>query len=225
MEAGATSLTPSRLCFASNINVVAHPALVFHKSVPHVLPYSPPPALTRHPPPDEHDSLLPFLQAASIESRVALGPDSGRPIPKLTDHAAAIPGPQSPPPLTSNEQGYSLHAATHIPANDRALRERLCRDPLRNDSQDRFDAATRHRGLPISHPPLAQGRTKLKVAGYCPMVPTPNPALFAATAPPIPSPEGPFGWQLPTIHPMLAPAPHLAPPRSPETAPLERLST
>ncbi len=57
---------------------------------------------------DEHDSLLPFLQAASIQSRVALGLDSGRPIPKLTDHAAATPGPQSLPPLTSNEQGYSL---------------------------------------------------------------------------------------------------------------------
>ncbi len=49
--------------------------------------------------------------------------------------------------------------------------------------------------------------------------------LFAATAPPIPTPEAPFGWQLPTIHPMLAPAPHLASPRSPETARLEFLST
>jgi hypothetical protein len=57
---------------------------------------------------DEQDSLLPFLQAASMQSRVALGPDSGRPIPRLADHTAATPGPHSLPPLTSNEQGYSL---------------------------------------------------------------------------------------------------------------------
>ncbi|MFT5057564.1 MAG: hypothetical protein ACI89E_000329 [Planctomycetota bacterium] len=44
-------------------------------------------------------------------------------------------------PPTSNEQGYSLHAATHIPATDRALRERLCRY--------------------IARPPLAQGRLSL----------------------------------------------------------------
>ncbi|MCP4099908.1 MAG: hypothetical protein GY750_00545, partial [Lentisphaerae bacterium] len=96
-------------------------------------------------PTDEHDSLLPFLQAASIQSRVALGPDSGKPIAKLTDHAAATPGQPSLPPLTSNEQGYSLHAATHIPANDRALREHLCRY--------------------ISRPPLAQGRLSLTDEG------------------------------------------------------------
>ncbi len=57
------------------------------------------------------------------------------------------------------------------------------------------------------------------------MAPMLNPALLAATAPPIPAPEAPFGWQLPTIHPMLAPALHLASPRSPETARLEFLST
>ncbi|MCP4212289.1 MAG: site-specific integrase [Halieaceae bacterium] len=57
------------------------------------------------------------------------------------------------------------------------------------------------------------------------MVPTTNPALFFATSPPIPALEAPFGWQLPTINPMLAPAPHLASPRSPETARLEFLST
>ncbi|MCP4199353.1 MAG: hypothetical protein GY762_19585, partial [Proteobacteria bacterium] len=85
-----------------------------------------------------HRQEISWIQVAS---RIALGPDSGKPIPKLTDHAAATPGQQSLPPLTSNEQGYSLHAATHIPANDRALRERLCRY--------------------ISRPPLAQGRLSL----------------------------------------------------------------
>jgi hypothetical protein len=105
----------------------------------------PSPGSDPSPPADEHDSLLPFLQAASIQSRVALGPDSGRPIPKLADHADVTTGPHSLPPLTSNEQGYSLHAATHIPANDRALRERLCRY--------------------ISRPPLAQGRLSLTDEG------------------------------------------------------------
>ncbi|MBL4770404.1 MAG: hypothetical protein JKY61_04550 [Planctomycetes bacterium] len=50
----------------------------------------------------------------------------------------------------------TLHAATHIPANDRALREHLCRDPHRNDPQDRSDAATGDRALP-----LAQGSISL----------------------------------------------------------------
>ncbi len=56
------------------------------------------------------------------------------------------------------------------------------------------------------------------------MPPTPNPALFAVTAPSIPSPEAPFGWQLPTIDPTHTPATHLASPHSHETAPLELLS-
>ncbi len=80
-----------------------------------------------------------------------------------------------------------------------------------------------HMGRP--HPQTPQARTKLKVAGYCLMVPTPNPALLAATTPSIPSQEAPFGWQLPIIHPTLAPAAQLASPRSSETAPLESLST
>ncbi len=80
-----------------------------------------------------------------------------------------------------------------------------------------------HMGRP--HPQTPQARTKLKVAGYCLMVPTPNPAFFAATPPPIPAQEAPFGWQLPTIDRTHTPATHPASPHSPETARLEFLST
>ncbi len=80
-----------------------------------------------------------------------------------------------------------------------------------------------HMGRP--HPQAPQARTKLKVPGYCLVAPTSNPALFAATAPPIPAPEAPFGWQLPTIDPTHTPATHPASPHSPETARLEFLST
>ncbi len=72
---------------------------------------------------------------------------------------------------------------------------------------------------------LLEAPTEAKVSGYCLMAPTPNPALFAATPPPIPAQEAPFGWQLPTIHPTHTPATHPASPHSPETARLEFLST
>jgi hypothetical protein len=38
---------------------------------------------------DESESLLPFVQAASVQSLTALGPDSGRPIQTLRGHACA----------------------------------------------------------------------------------------------------------------------------------------
>ncbi|MCP5021539.1 MAG: hypothetical protein GY930_07155, partial [bacterium] len=62
-----------------------------------------------------------------------------------------LPHPKNCHPYPSQRLGVitqgrsSLHAATHIPANDRALRERLCRY--------------------ISRPPLAQGRLSLTDEG------------------------------------------------------------
>ena len=37
-----------------------------------------------------HPSALPLLHAASIRDRVSLGPDAGRPIPRLCDPAADL---------------------------------------------------------------------------------------------------------------------------------------
>ena len=92
--------------------------------------------------PEDSDSLLPFVQAASLQSKVALGPDSGRPIPRLIDPAACL-GPSSPSSpsnasaphpdelrpdeLRCEQAGFSLHAATRIEADDRDRLERLVR--------------------------------------------------------------------------------------------------
>ena len=38
---------------------------------------------------DESDPLLPFVQAAAVQSLTALGPESGRPAQTVRDHAAA----------------------------------------------------------------------------------------------------------------------------------------
>ena len=98
--------------------------------------------------PGSEDSLPPFLRAASIQSRIALGPESGQPIarvidpPNKGDNRADKP---SAPALTCTRDGYSLHAATLIRKGDHALRERLCRY--------------------ITRPPLAQGRLSITEDG------------------------------------------------------------
>jgi hypothetical protein len=47
-------------------------------------------------------------------------------------------------------------AKVALEADDHEGRERLARGPLRNDPPDRFDAAARHRGLPLLRPPIAR---------------------------------------------------------------------
>ena len=80
---------------------------------------------------DESDSLLPFVQAASVQSRIALGPESGRPIQSLRDHAAAAASTHAPvaapDSLCHESNGFSLHAKTRVEAQDRERLEQLCR--------------------------------------------------------------------------------------------------
>ncbi len=102
--------------------------------------------------PEDSDSLLPFVQAASLQSKVALGLDSGRPIPRLIDPAACL-GPSSPSnasaphpdELRCEQAGFSLHAATRIEADDRDRLERLVRY--------------------VARPALAQGRLEVRGDG------------------------------------------------------------
>jgi hypothetical protein len=95
------------------------------------------------------ESLLPFLQAASAQSRVAGGPDSGRSIPRLIDPSAVGVARQSLAvprgALKAESGGYSLHAATRIPANGRDNLEHLLRY--------------------MARPPLCQGRLMLRDDG------------------------------------------------------------
>ena len=98
--------------------------------------------------PGSEDSLLPFLLAASIQSRTALGRGSGHPIPRIIDppnKGDSRADKPTTPALTCTRDGYSPHAATLIPKGDHPLRERLCRY--------------------ITRPPLAQGRLSITEDG------------------------------------------------------------
>ncbi len=75
---------------------------------------------------DEEQGLLPLFQAASIQGRVAQGPDAGAQLGRVGIQGA--PGARfAPPPLCADVDGFSLHAAVHIPASDRERLEHLCR--------------------------------------------------------------------------------------------------
>ena len=95
------------------------------------------------------ESLLPFLQAASAQSRVASGPDMGRSIPRLVDPVTrSSDRDRLEPPrgaLVASSDGYSLHAATCIEAGRRADLEHLLRY--------------------MARPPLCQGRLMLREDG------------------------------------------------------------
>ncbi|MEM1451435.1 MAG: transposase [Planctomycetota bacterium] len=95
---------------------------------------------------DDSESLLPFVQAASLQSKVALGAESGRSISRLVDPAAAIRPAETcvvpPDELRCELDGYSLHAATRVEADDRERLERLVRY--------------------VARPALAQGRLEVR---------------------------------------------------------------
>ncbi|MEM6675860.1 MAG: transposase zinc-binding domain-containing protein [Planctomycetota bacterium] len=82
---------------------------------------------------DDSESLLPFVQAASLQSKIALGAESGRPIPRLVDPAVAARPVElnvvPPDELRRELDGDSLHAATRV--DDRERLERLVRHVAR----------------------------------------------------------------------------------------------
>jgi len=80
------------------------------------------------------DPLLAQLTAASIRSRIAMGPEAGERWRRLGDRVEPIDreeGGVEPdagiPPRCVREGGMSLHADVAVPANDRNRLERLCR--------------------------------------------------------------------------------------------------
>jgi len=70
------------------------------------------------------DSLLPYLQAASVQTKVAAGENPGRSIPRLVDPSTTssyrdlLELPRGA--LKAERDGYSLHAATCVAAGRRA---------------------------------------------------------------------------------------------------------
>jgi len=81
------------------------------------------------------DPLLATLTAASIRSRIATGPEAGRPWRRLGDRVEptgpAEEGEVEPgaalPPRCVRSGGMSLHADGAVPARNRRRLERLCR--------------------------------------------------------------------------------------------------
>jgi hypothetical protein len=76
--------------------------------------------------PDEHQGLLPLLQAASIQGRIAHGPDAGRHLERL-GRSPTAPERFVPRSLCAELDGFSLHAGVRIASHERGRLEHLCR--------------------------------------------------------------------------------------------------
>ena len=75
---------------------------------------------------EEHQGLLPLLQAASIQGRVAQGPEAGARLGRL-GRLGAGGARFVPSSLCAELDGFSLHAGVWVAAHDRDRLEHLCR--------------------------------------------------------------------------------------------------
>ena len=77
---------------------------------------------------DQTGSLFPVLAAASIQGRVALGPDAGKRIERARgEPTGADPFDAGAGNLCADQDGFSLHAEVHVKGGDRTRLEHLCR--------------------------------------------------------------------------------------------------
>jgi len=73
---------------------------------------------------------LELCQVAAVQGRIPFGEGAGQPDPRPGRHNEPLP-PRTEPPLCAEYGGFSLHAATRVPAGHRNRLERLCRYLLR----------------------------------------------------------------------------------------------
>lgn len=74
------------------------------------------------------DELLPELQAASVQSKIAMGQRKGQPVRRLGSWGMIIDeNPHSTAPLCATIQGFSLHAGVYCAPWEREKLEKLCR--------------------------------------------------------------------------------------------------
>src|SRR2546425_12470768 len=80
----------------------------------------------------EEAPVLAGIAAASVQGRVALGPRAGAQVRRCGASAElAALSPSALGPCHAHRNGFDLHAAVVVPANDRARLERTCRYALR----------------------------------------------------------------------------------------------
>jgi len=114
--------------------------------------------------PDEHDSLLPFLSAASIQGRVALGPDAGSRVERLGGAAGSSSSPGAPGELCASLDGFSLHAKVRCDWDERERLEHLCRYVSRPAlASERLSLDERGRVLLELRHPWRDGTTHLRL--------------------------------------------------------------
>ncbi len=75
----------------------------------------------------EEESWFAALAAASVQGRIAIGPQAGQRLLKLGDRVDPEDLPARSQPLCANIAGLGLHAGVALPARDRQRLERLCR--------------------------------------------------------------------------------------------------
>src|SRR5262245_23740338 len=80
----------------------------------------------------EEAPVLAGIAAASVQGRAALGPRAGAEVRRCGASAEfAALSASAPGPCHAHRNGFDLHAAVVVPANDRARLERTCRYALR----------------------------------------------------------------------------------------------
>jgi len=110
---------------------------------------------------DEPDSILPLLTAASIQGRVALGPDAGRRVERLGQAVAGASSFQ-PGELCANRDGFSLHAKVLVEAHDRERLEHLCRYVARGPiSSERLSLSSEGKVICELRHPFRDGTTHI----------------------------------------------------------------
>ena len=121
-------------------------------------------------------STLRALQAAAVTYRIAFGPRTGQKV--LTLRGAMPRDSAARQPLCADIDGFSLHAAVRVEANDRKRLEQLCRcitRPALSDERVQLNAA-------------GQVELELAAASSRPKAQGPRPKAVVATVGRAPSP-------------------------------------
>ena len=171
--------------------------------------------------PEDSDSLLPFVQAASLQSKVTRAPTRAAPIPRLIDPAACL-GPSSPSnasaphpdelrpdELRCEQAGFSLHAATRIEADDRDRLKRLVRHVARPALAPTLAGVGSRSGTAgSSGPSAAPGAT---ARGPSSSTPSPSSSASSPRSPTRASTSGPTSASSPPPRPCAMPSSPAAP--------------